>query len=128
MSRAKSDAFLFLLYRGLRRSEACMLRCQHVDLKRRLMTITGAKTGTIQVTLDDETHELLSDRAEHSDTAVPWVFPTGAGTAIEPDLAFDSRKDVTGGDIAHLLGAHSDVGLTHRPVDPVDASLSLEIL
>ncbi len=94
LSRAKSDAVLFLLYRGLRRSEACMLKWEHVDLERRVLTIEGTKTGTIQIALDDATYGLLAERAEHSDPEVPWVFPTGTGNMIEPEALSKAFKRV----------------------------------
>lgn len=91
------DYIQFLLFTGLRRSEASRLKWDHVDFKDNTFVIPETKNGQIhQLPMSSFVEELL--RRRHDERISPYVFPSDSerGYLIEPKTAVKRVGDISG--------------------------------
>lgn len=85
----RRDALLFMLFTGLRRGDACSVRWEHADLKKKVLHLPKPKGGhAFDLPLSDFLVELLEGRERMFDS--PWVFPSASaksGHIEEPRMA-----------------------------------------
>lgn len=101
-----ADYLTFVVYTGLRRSEAARLRWEDVDMKNRSAIIRDTKNGKpLPVALTGPILSILG-RREEATGGVGWVFPSpgkkGTGKHLaEPRYVIDLVKEKTG--IVHTV-------------------------
>lgn len=91
------DYLLFLLFTGLRRSEASQLRWEHVDLADRSFVIPDTKNRVPHtLPLSDYLFDLVSRRHENRES--DWVFPSPVnnGPLTEPRTALERIAELSG--------------------------------
>ena len=91
------DFLLLVLFTGLRKSEACALRWENVDLKDKTLTILETKNNeTLVLPLSDFLYDMLSWR--HKTYGGEWVFPGEgkSGHLQEPKKALHRVTKKTG--------------------------------
>jgi len=91
------DYLHFLLFTGLRRSEASRLEWKQVDFKDKTFTIPETKNKQVHtLPLSDTLYELLERR--HETRSNPFVFPSDSerGYLIEPKTAVKRVSEISG--------------------------------
>jgi integrase len=91
----RRDYYLFVLFSGLRRNSAEVMRWEHVDLEKGKLTIPNPKGGAARafaLPLSDYLVEILQRRQAENEQLSPdspWVFPSArsrSGHISEPKL------------------------------------------
>ena len=91
------DYFLFLLFTGLRRTEAATMRWEHIDLTGRTFKILDTKNGSDhELPLSDFLHDLLHSRMASANSE--YVFPgkSTGGHIVEPKRWVQRVRDESG--------------------------------
>jgi integrase len=96
------DYILFVLFTGLRRREAAMLRWEHVDFDRRIVRVPADMTKAkrkLDLPMTDFVHDLLSARRKVGIEPSGFVFPSHGkktGYLAEPKFPLDAVAEACG--------------------------------
>jgi len=81
----RRDLLRFMLFSGLRRTNACEARWEHIDLEAGIMHVPKPKSGRpFDLPLSDYLIELLANRKRENAEAFgdcPWVFPSATSAS-----------------------------------------------
>ena len=102
LNSLKRDFYILLLFTGLRRQSAYMVRWEHFNEEEALLHIPRPKGGeerAFNVPLTNPLLEVFRSRREENEIIVPdgspWVFPSimsGSGHIVEPKLTAIERE------------------------------------